>query len=238
MNTGLKVLVVDDENMIRDAVSAYFEKMGCSILQADNGLSALEIYEKEQVGFIILDLMLPGLSGEEVCKKIREKSDVPIIMLTARTMEDDIINGLDLGADDYVTKPFSVKELYARMNVVLRRYGKKPEESSEIVFKGGLAVSTESGEVRKGEEIISLTKSELKILSSMIRYPKKIFTREELLEIVFGEESESFDRVIDTHIKNLRKKIEDDPKNSIYIRTVHGLGYKFGGERADEKDSP
>lgn len=121
MNAGISVLIVDDEKMVRDAVSAYLSKMGCDILQADNGQDALKIYKEEKVDFVILDLMLPGMSGEEICRQIRQESNVPIIMLTAKTQEESVLDGLRIGADDYVTKPFSVKELYARMEAVLRR---------------------------------------------------------------------------------------------------------------------
>ncbi len=232
MDTGFKVLIVDDEKMIRDAVSAYFTKMGCITFQADNGSDALLIFEKENIDFIILDLMLPGMSGEEVCQKIRLSSQVPVIMLTAKTGEESVLGGLRLGADDYVTKPFSVKELYARMEAVMRRVSGSLRENDGIErFEGGLSIDLKRGEVRKGDTPLALTRSEFKLLSSMVSYPKKIFTRDELMEAVFGEDKDSLDRAIDTHIKNLRKKIEDDPKNPMYIRTVHGLGYKFGGDK-------
>lgn len=233
MDNGLKVLIVDDEKMIRDAVSAYFTKMGCKTFLAENGSDALLIFEKESIDFIILDLMLPGMSGEEVCDRIRVDSQVPIIMLTAKAQEDSVLNGLQIGADDYVTKPFSVKELYARMQAVMRRAsGPTYEKNTLHEFEGGLSIDFSQGEVRKNGEVLSLTRTEWKLLSSMAGYPKKVFTRDELLDAVFGEETESLDRAIDTHIKNLRKKLEDDPKNPLYIKTVHGLGYKFGGEKA------
>lgn len=239
MEKGFKVLVVDDEKMIRDAVSAYFTKMGCEVSQADNGQDAIAAFEKEKPDFIILDLMLPGMTGEEVCKQIRQKSDVPIIMLTAKTQEESVLNGLKIGADDYVTKPFSVKQLFARMEVIMRRVsgaGKGAEE--KYLFEGGLEIDIDHSEVRKEDVLLNLTKSEFKILSSMAAHPKKVFTRDELMEIVFGDEADSLDRVIDTHIKNLRKKVENDTKNPEYIRTIHGVGYKFGGERIDEKTAP
>lgn len=232
MKQGFSVLIVDDEKMIRDAVSAYFAKMGCKIFEADNGQSGLSVFEKEDIDFIILDLMLPGMTGEEVCRQIRKDSGVPIVMLTAKTQEESILNGLDIGADDYVTKPFSVKQLYARMEAIMRRVsGAQDAPDSVVTFEGGLMIDPEHNEVCKNDVPLSLTKSEWKILSTMADHPKKVFTRDELMEIVFGEDADSLDRVIDTHIKNLRKKIEDDPKNPGYIITVHGLGYKFGGSR-------
>lgn len=239
MEKGFKVLVVDDEKMIREAVCAYFTKMGCLVLEAANGQDALFMFEKEHPDFVILDLMLPGISGEEVCRQIRISSAIPVIMLTAKTQEDSILNGLQIGADDYVTKPFSVKQLFARMEAIMRRVSVFSRPSEELLsFDGGLVVDLEHSEVRKNEETLSLTKSEWKILSSLAKRPKKVFTRDELMEIVFGEEADSFDRVIDTHIKNLRKKVEDDPKKPEYIKTVHGIGYKFGGDKKHEKDAP
>lgn len=231
MNAGFSVLIVDDEKMVRDAVSAYLSKMGCDILQADNGQDALQIYRENKVDFVILDLMLPGMSGEEICRQIRQESKVPIIMLTAKSQEDSVLDGFRIGADDYVTKPFSVKELYARMEAVLRRVTDSGYNQDTSAFEGGLLIDIEHSEVKKYDEVISLTRSEWKILTSMAAHPKKVFVRDELMEIVFGDDTDSLDRAIDTHIKNLRKKIEDDPKNPIYIRTVHGLGYKFGGDR-------
>lgn len=232
MDEGLRVLIVDDEKMIRDAVSIYLTKMGCVTFQADNGQEALRIYEEENVEFIILDLMLPGMTGEEVCRRIRMNSEVPIIMLTAKTQENNIIDGLQIGADDYVTKPFSVKELYARIEAVMRRLSYIRSKKEDVLsYEGGLIIDLNTSEVRKREDVLNLTKSEWKILSSMVVYPKKVFTRDELMVIVFGEDAESLDRAIDTHIKNLRKKIEDDPKKPVYIKTVHGFGYKFGGEK-------
>lgn len=227
------VLVVDDETMIREAVSSYFHKQGCRVFTADNGRDALAIFEHEAVTFVILDLMLPDISGEELCAVIRKKSRVPIIMLTAKTKEQDVLNGLQIGADDYVTKPFSLRELYARMTVILRRSSDdlKPLAEKYSWNDNDLKIDFENQEVYKKGELLSLTPSEWKILSALIRHPKKVFTREELIELVFGPDFDGYDRVIDTHIKNLRKKVEDDPKRQVYVKTVHGFGYKFGGEK-------
>lgn len=153
-------------------------------------------------------------------------------MLTAKTQEEDVLNGLKLGADDYVTKPFSLKELYLRMTVILRRTSNelKPPAEKYSWNNHDLDIDFAHNEVSKKGELLSLTPSEWKILSALIRHPKKVFTREELIELVFGPDFDGYDRVIDTHIKNLRKKVEDDPKKPIYVKTVHGFGYKFGGE--------
>ena len=225
------ILIVDDENMMREAVASYLEKQGYHVLQAETGTQALSLLEKETVSFVILDLMLPDISGEEICSRIRRQSRIPIIMLTAKTMEDDMLNGLNLGADDYITKPFSLKNLYARIQAVCRRsdHDLKPLAEKFSWNAGDLVIDYNRKEVLKKGETISLTPIEWKILSAFTRYPQKVFTRDELIASAFDTDFSGYDRVIDTHIKNLRKKIEDDPKNPIYLCTVHGIGYKFGG---------
>lgn len=225
------ILIVDDENMMREAVASYLEKQGYHVLQAETGTQALSLLEKETVSFVILDLMLPDISGEEICSRIRRQSRIPIIMLTAKTMEDDMLNGLNLGADDYITKPFSLKNLYARIQAVWRGsdHDLKPLAEKFSWNAGDLVIDYNRKEVLKKGETISLTPIEWKILSAFTRYPQKVFTRDELIASAFDTDFSGYDRVIDTHIKNLRKKIEDDPKNPIYLCTVHGIGYKFGG---------
>lgn len=226
------VLVVDDEAMIREAVSSYFSKQGCLVFSADSGKDALAIFEREAVSFVILDLMLPDMSGEDVCRAIRKKSGVPVLMLTAKTQEEAVLNGLELGADDYVAKPFRLRELYARMTAILRRTSGalKPPAEKYSWNENDLTIDFAHSEARKQGAPLSLTPSEWHILSALIRHPKKVYTREELIELVFGPDFDGYDRVIDTHIKNLRKKLEDDPKRPRYIKTVHGLGYRFGGD--------
>lgn len=226
------VLVVEDEQMIREAVVSYLQKQGWIVFEAENGKDALAIFEREPVAFVILDLMLPDMSGEEICMVIRSRSRVPVLMLTARSQEEDVLNGLRIGADDYMTKPFSLKELYARMTVILRRVSQdlRPLAEKYSWNHGDLRIDLEHSEVYKGGTLLSLTPSEWRILSALICHPKKIFTREELIELVFGPDFDGYDRVIDTHIKNLRKKVEDDPKKPVYVKTAHGLGYRFGGD--------
>lgn len=226
------VLVVDDEQMIREAVSSFLEKQGYHVFTAETGREALQFFEKQTISFVILDLMLPDLSGEEICTLIRKQSRVPIIMLTAKTMEEDMLNGLDLGADDYITKPFSLKNLYARMQAILRRSSNdlKPLVAKFSWNKGDLVIDYDRREVYKKGEIVAMTPIEWKILSAFTKYPQKVFTREDLITVAFDLEFGGYDRVVDTHVKNLRKKIEDNPKKPIYIRTVHGLGYRFGGD--------
>lgn len=233
MSGEKNILVVDDEKMIRDAVASYLTKKGFAVFPAETGRDALAVFESRKIDFVILDLMLPDISGEEICARIRKRSRIPIIMLTAKTMEEDLLNGLSIGADDYMTKPFSLKELSARIEVILRRL---PEERKPLAGRffwnnGDLEVDLEQKRMKKAGAEMNLTPIEWKILEAFITYPQKVFTREELIEIVFDVGFDGYDRVIDTHIKNLRKKIEDDPKKPLYIRTVHGTGYRFGGDR-------
>lgn len=232
MNRTKNILIVDDEAMIREVVSSYLEKKGFCVFTAETGLEALEIFEKQNIAFIILDLMLPDLSGEEICARIRKKSRVPIIMLTAKTTEQDLLNGLNIGADDYITKPFSLKVLYARIEVILRRSSDdlKPLANRFQWNNGDLEVDFEHFIVKKHGDIINLTPIEWKLFSCFVKYPQKIFTRDDLIAIAFEMDFDGYDRVIDTHIKNLRKKLEDDPRKPMYIQTVYGIGYKFGGD--------
>ena len=226
-----KLLVADDEEMIREAVASYLESQGYQVFRAENGEEALNILKREPISLVILDLMLPDLPGEEVCVRIRKQSRVPIIMLTAKNVEYGMIHGLDLGADDYITKPFSLKNLSARVQAVLRRSTEDlvPLARQFSWNQGDLVIDYDRKEVRKKGEPVALTAIEWKLLAAFTKYPQKIFTRENLIELVFGLDFSGYDRVIDTHIKNLRKKIEDDSKQPVYLCTVHGMGYKFGG---------
>lgn len=228
------VLMIEDESMIREAVSSYLSRQGCRVFSADSGRDALAIFEEEAITFVILDLMLPDMSGEAICTAIRKRSRVPIIMLTAKTQEEDVLNGLQIGADDYMTKPFSLKELYARMTAILRRTSDDLKPLAEKYSWNGndLCIDFQHSEVRKRGRLLALTPSEWKILSALIKHPQKVYLRNELIELAFGLDFNGYDRVIDTHIKNLRKKVEDDPKQPVYIKTVHGVGYKFGGEES------
>ena len=226
-----KLLVADDEEMIREAVAYYLESQGYQVFRAENGEEALNILKREPISLVILDLMLPDLPGEEVCVRIRKQSRVPIIMLTAKNVEYDMIHGRDLGADDYITKPCSLKNLSARVQAVLRRSTEDlvPLARQFSWNQGDLVIDYDRKEVRKKGEPVALTAIEWKLLAAFTKYPQKIFTRENLIELVFGLDFSGYDRVIDTHIKNLRKKIEDDSKQPVYLCTVHGMGYKFGG---------
>ncbi|MCM8900293.1 response regulator transcription factor [Caldicoprobacter algeriensis] len=227
-----KILVVDDEVKIVEVVKSYLENRGYSVDVAYNGKDALDKFEKVNPCLIILDLMLPDIPGEEICQMIRRKSRVPIIMLTAKVDEEDILRGLNIGADDYVTKPFSLRQLVARVEAVLRRVSDDPVPLSSVISfnNGDLVIDTLKYEVKKNGNTVNLTPSEYKLLMTMIKYPDKTFTREELISMAFGDDFDGYDRTIDAHIKNIRQKIESDPKNPKYILTVYGTGYRFGGE--------
>ena len=227
-----KILVVDDEVKILEVVTSFLESKGYTMFSAETGAKALQIFDTENISLIILDLMLPDITGEDICTKIRKKSRVPIIMLTAKVEESDISKGLKIGADDYITKPFSLKELHGRVEAVLRRSSDDlvPLFTRNSYNEGDLIVDFESNTIKKRQEIVALTPSELKILSALIKYPNRVFTRNDLIELALGDEFLGFDRAIDSHIKNLRQKIEDNPKEPIYVRTIYGKGYKFGGE--------
>lgn len=226
-----KILVVDDEVKIVEVIKSYLEHSGFIVFEAYNGKQALEIFDKSAPSLIILDLMLPDISGEEICKRLRSKSRVPIIMLTAKVEEEDILKGLDIGADDYVTKPFSPRQLVARVQALLRRTAGDPVLFEDrISFNGGdLVIDNLKYEVTKKGSIINITPNEYKILLTLIKYPSKTFTRDELIKMALGEDFFGYDRTIDSHIKNLRQKIETDPKEPKYVLTVHGIGYRFGG---------
>lgn len=227
-----KILVVDDEVKIIEVVKSFLESKGFLVFSAGNGKKAIEIFERENISLILLDLMMPEMSGEEVCTMIRKKSRVPIIMLTAKAEEVDLLKGLGIGADDYITKPFSLKALYARMEAVLRRSGDDviPLFNKNSFCGGDLTIDFESRIINKRKEEVKLTPNEYRLLTTLIKYPGKVFTRDELIASAFSSDFEGYDRTIDSHIKNIRQKIETDPKNPVYIKTIHGIGYKFGGE--------
>jgi DNA-binding response OmpR family regulator len=226
------ILIIDDEPKIVDVLSSFLQSKGFSVLSAEDGEKGLVLFEMNPVSLILLDLMLPGISGETLCMTLRKTSRVPIIMLTAKIAESEVISGFDYGADDYITKPFSLKELYARVEAVLRRSQSDlfPLYLKNVFGEGDLSVDFENRMVKKKQTVVLLTPNEYKLFITLVKYPTKIFTREELIRVALGEEFEGFDRAIDSHIKNLRQKIETDPRNPVYIITVHGIGYKFGGK--------
>ena len=228
----VKVLVVEDEEKIASVIKSFLESKGFIVLCVEDGRKAVDVFNTDIFSFVLLDLMLPGIPGEEVCRILRKESRVPIIMLTAKSGEADMLKGLGIGADDYITKPFSLKTLFARMEAVLRRSGDDvaPTFTKKSYNDGDMIIDFENRVITKKLKEVRLTPNEYKILSILIKYPNKVFSREELIASALGDEFDGFDRTVDSHIKNLRAKIETDQKNPVYIKTVHSVGYKFGGE--------
>jgi DNA-binding response OmpR family regulator len=224
-----KILIVEDEKKISDIVKTYLERDGFHVTVADTGEKALHLI-KDRFDLIILDLKLPDIEGEEICRSIRGISDVPIIMLTAKSSEDERVKGLGIGADDYVVKPFSPRELAARVKAHLRRT-KKGEKKVLSFNKGILIIDTTSMEVKKREAPVSLTTTEFKILLCLAERPGAVLNRLQITNMVQGYDFEGYDRVIDAHIKNIRHKIEDNIQKPVFIKTIYGAGYKFIGVR-------
>ena len=222
-----RILVVEDETVIRDAVSAYLERENYTVRGVGDGQSAVEEFEKHSFDLVILDLMLPKLSGERVCRAIRDVSNVPIIMLTAKGEVEDRIIGLELGADDYLVKPFSPRELVARVRALFRRTHKEAELQPEVLDYGVLTIDISGHKVLIRGEEVDLTASEFKLLTTLARYPGRVYSRMELVEKVLGYDFDGYERTIDSHVKNLRAKLGDDPRNPHWLFTVHGVGYRF-----------
>ena len=224
-----KILVVEDEAKIARTLSLYLEQAGFSVTITPSGTDALPSFRREQPDLVILDLGLPGMDGLDVAREIRREGNTPIIMLTARSEEVDKLVGLELGADDYVTKPFSPREVVARVRTVLRRAQPAPTQA-ESITAGDVSLDPVRRTVQVSDRAVELTPSEFELLSAFVRHPGQVFTRLQLLDLTQGEAYEGYERTIDQHIKNLRRKIEPDLSNPHYILTVHGVGYKFGAE--------
>lgn len=226
-----KILVVDDEVNLLKVVKDYLTIESYEVYTAERGNTAMKLFHEVSPDFVILDLMLPDISGEEICKLIRKESDIPILMLTAKSSEEDKVTGLYIGADDYLTKPFSPRELVGRVRAILRRTKGNSAVSDLLEFNNGdLFIDTPKHIVKKAGEIVNLTPNEFKVLLTLAQNPHKVFTRSQLVSLSLGYDFEGYDRTVDTHIKNLRQKIEDDAKEPNYIVTVYGVGYKFEGE--------
>lgn len=226
-----RILVVEDEVKIADVVKAYLNKENYDVTIAYDGKNAIEKFDNNNFNLILLDLMLPDISGEEVCKYIRKTSQVPIIMVTAKIEDEDKIEGFNLGCDDYICKPFNMKELVLRVKAVLKRteiIQKENNANKFINFSNELKINIDTREVKVYGKSVDLTNTEYKVLTTLAKSPKKIFTREELLEYALDEHYDKIDRVIDAHIKNLRHKLEQDTKKPKIIQTVYGVGYRFG----------
>ena len=228
----MKILIVDDEENILEIVEAYLVAKNYQVFRAMDGEEALRKAETIRPDLIVLDLMLPDISGLEVCRRIRKSSSVPVIMLTARTTEQDILSGLQIGADHYMTKPFSPKELVARVQTVLRRSHPEPQEVIWSFEGGLLEIYPDNMQVFKKGVEVGLTPTEYRLLTLLASHPQQIFPRQQLLQVVKGLDFDGTDRVIDVHIKNLRQKIEDDDtRTPYYILTIYGEGYRFGGQK-------
>ena len=223
-----KILVVEDERKLNDIIRDYLSSLGYEVAQSFNGLDALKRCETETFDLAVFDLMLPGLDGLEAARRVRDKSDIAIIMLTARDSEADKLLGLEIGADDYLTKPFSVRELGARIRAVLRRCGNKRSAAvcGDSVSHRGIELDVAKRAVTKGGRCVDLTSAQFELLRTLLQAPGRVFTRGELIETISGYEYEGYERTIDVHIKNLRKALEDNPAEPTLLLTVWGVGYK------------
>jgi two-component system, OmpR family, alkaline phosphatase synthesis response regulator PhoP len=221
-----QIMVVDDEPRIAEICRDYLERAGFKVTLAANGADALALARTKHPDLIVLDLGLPNMDGLDVTRTLRKNSNVPIIMLTARVEESDKLIGLELGADDYLTKPFSPRELVARVRAVFRRVESGPGRA-DVIRAADVSVDVARMQARVGSRLIELTSTEFELLAMLMRQPGRVFTRGQLLDAVRGEQAESFDRAIDAHIKNLRRKLEPDARNPRYVLTVYGVGYKF-----------
>ncbi|WP_373599935.1 response regulator transcription factor [Paraclostridium bifermentans] len=221
------ILIVEDEIKIAEVVKAYLDKEGYNTKIAYDGHSAINMFNKNIYDVVLLDLMLPDISGEEVCKKIRDISEVPIIMVTAKIEDEYRIEGFNMGCDDYICKPFNMKELILRVKAILKRTNRDKDKNDFINLSDILTINTKTREVIVYEKIVELTNTEYKILLTLANSPKRIFTREELMEYALDEHYDKIDRVIDAHIKNLRQKIEKDTRKPQIVQTVYGVGYKI-----------
>ena len=229
MSDNKRIVVIDDEQSVREVVQAYLEKDGYHVFVAENGTEGLALAERMNPALIVLDLMLPDVSGEEICSEIRSRSDVPILMLTAKASEEDRVAGLVSGADDYLVKPFSPRELVARVRAVLRRTQSVETPLVETLSfdDGRLEIDTVQHVVKRDGAAVELTPNEYKLLVTLARYPGRAYSRFELINRVQGYDYEGYERTIDVHVKNLRKKIEPDPAHPRYVETVMGVGYKL-----------
>lgn len=226
---NLTVLVVDDDQDIRDGIEIYLKNEGYNVLKAQDGLEALKLLEGNEVHLIILDIMMPKMDGINATFKIREKRNIPIVMLSAKAENTDKIHGLSVGADDYITKPFHPLELMARVKSQLRRYVElgKYEKPSTVIETNGLSIDTEAKEVRVNGEVVKLTPIEYKITDLLLKNAGRVFSIQEIYELVWNEEAYNAENVVAVHIRKIREKIEADPKNPRYLKVVWGIGYKM-----------
>jgi DNA-binding response OmpR family regulator len=222
----MMIVVIEDDAVVSDTLSLYLEQAGLDVTVAEDGVTGLRLAASPDVGAVVLDLMIPGIAGLEVCRRLRQSSTVPILMLTARASEDDRLAGFDVGADDYVPKPFSPREVVARVQALLRRGGQTSLAPSSSTTVGELEVDFWARQARIAGRAVGLTPTEFRLLAALARHPGRIFTRDELVARIFGPDYEGLDRTIDAHVTNLRRKLEPagEPR---YVLTAHGLGYRL-----------
>lgn len=231
---GKLIAVVDDEEKIRGMICSFLQNEGYETVEAEDGIKAVGLVKNYEIDLVLLDIMLPHKDGYEVLQDIRNiHRTMPIIMLTAKTEEIDKLLGLEMGADDYITKPFSMRELAARIKAVLRRasFNDEGDEGDEILMRGNIEINLSTYEVRIAQEPITLTPTEYKILVTLAQKPGRVFSRLQLMDHTMGEAFINYERSIDTHVSNLRRKIEKDPGHPEYIHTVYGIGYRFGEKK-------
>jgi DNA-binding response OmpR family regulator len=222
----MKIVVIEDDEVVSETLTLYLEQAGLDVTVAEDGATGLQLAAAPEVGAVVLDLMIPGIAGLEVCRRLRQSSTVPILMLTARASEGDRLAGFDVGADDYVPKPFSPREVVARVQALLRRGRQTPLPPSAITAVGDLEVDLWARQARVAGRPIGLTPTEFRLLAALARHPGRIFTRDELVARIFGPDYEGLDRTIDAHVTNLRRKIERGGEQK-YVLTAHGLGYRL-----------
>lgn len=226
------VLIVDDDVKLVELLAVYFQKDGFIVHSAYDGLDALQSVREKHPDILVLDVMLPGMNGWDICRLLRKDSAIPILMLTARDEESDRLVGLEIGADDYVTKPFSPKEVVARVKAILRRTGGTTGKAMQLRL-GEVVVDLEQYQVTKGGEPVDLTPTEFKIVELLAGNPGRVFSRLQIVEQTQGYSFEGYERTIDSHIKNLRRKLEDNPREPVYILTVYGVGYRTAGSQGE-----
>ncbi len=227
------ILIAEDDPKIANVVRVYLENDGYRVVHAEKGREVLALAEKEPPLLVILDLMLPDMGGEEVCQELKEMGDIPVIMLTSKGSEEERLAGFALGADDYVVKPFSPRELLFRVKAVLKRSRKEEREGTSLLsFNGGeLTLDGRSYQVMRKGAAVSLTPTEFNVLFTLASAPQKVFTREELVKKALGYQFEGYERSVDAHVKNVRQKLGDDPHHPTYIQTIYGVGYRFSGKK-------
>jgi DNA-binding response OmpR family regulator len=227
-----RILVADDDRKLASLVRLYLERAGHSVVAVHDGQAALAECRRREPDLAVLDIMMPVLDGHDVCHVLRSEGDVPIIFLTARATEDDLVQGLGLGADDYVTKPFSPRELVARVEAVLRR--RRPEPEGSVTRVGALVLDEDRHEVTLAGEVVPCTPAEFRILRELVTHPSRVYTRQRLLEAAFGFDHDALERTVDVHVMNLRRKLERDPAAPEHLVTVYGVGYKYVADEREE----